>query len=54
MTEPILTLRGELVGLGPHSRALIPTWTRPMNDLEDALATEFASPVARRRVMPDA
>lgn len=35
MSEPpVLTLRGVLVGLGPARRAMVPLWTRWMNDLE--------------------
>jgi RimJ/RimL family protein N-acetyltransferase len=34
VTEPILLLRGEKVGLGPIHADLIPLWTRWVNDLE--------------------
>lgn len=32
--DPILTLRGEKVGLGPIHPGLVPLWTRWVNDLE--------------------
>ena len=34
MTDPIITVRGEKVGLGPLDANLAPLWTRWVNDLE--------------------
>lgn len=47
--EPILTLRGELVGLGPASRDIVPHWTRWMNDLDvtRTLAVLAGGPLTR-------